>query len=392
MVKKITFIPDFASPACGWQAKFGIICVVMAAVTGSVFAADDPVRVAIARDVTSVSLIVKGSFEVRDMDNNRLVYKGRNLKKSVIGLSGNSISFPYLKKGASGSLQITPLSGGYVSVNKRSYKGKINLIAGDGRLLAVNELGLEDYLRGVISNEVAHYWPMEALKAQAIIARTYALYQKQFTKNKYFDLTSDVYSQVYGGRPAQRWRTNRAVDLTRAKVLTFQGNLFPTYYHATCAGKTEDASELWKIDLASLKGAVCGFCADSPHFRWQAKLALGQIKDKLVKKGFAIVDISGIEITRLSASGRVSALKMQGENTDIEITAKDFRQALGPDVIRSLNFTVRIISGIAYIDGLGWGHGVGLCQWGMYQMARNGYKHAEILEYYFPQSKLGARK
>lgn len=372
--------------------KIAFICVVMAAVTVNAFTAEEPVRVLIARDVTSVSLTVKGSFEVRDMDNNRLVHKGRNLKKSVIGLSGNRINFPYLKKGAWASLQITPLSGGYVSVNKRSYRGKINLIAGDGRLLVVNELGLEDYLRGVISNEVAHYWPMEALKAQAIIARTYALYQKQFTKNKYFDLTSDVYSQVYGGRAAQRWRTNRAVDLTRAKVLTFQGNLFPTYYHATCAGKTEDASELWKIDLAPLKGAACGFCADSPHFRWQAKIALGQMKDKLVKKGVAIVDILGIEITRLSASGRVSGLKIQGENTDIEITAKDFRQALGPDVIRSLSFTVRISSGMAYIDGLGWGHGVGLCQWGMYQMARNGSKHAQILEYYFPQSKLGARK
>ncbi|TAN61482.1 SpoIID/LytB domain-containing protein [bacterium] len=372
--------------------KIAFICVIMAAVTGNTFAAEEPVRVAIARDVTSTYLMVKGSFEVRDMDNNRLVYKGRNLKKSLIGLSDNRISFPYLKKGVSGRLQITPLSGGYVSVNKRSYRGKINLIALDGRLLVVNELGLEDYLRGVISNEVAHYWPMEALKAQAIIARTYALYQKQFTKNKYFDLTSDVYSQVYGGRPAQRWRTNRAVDLTRAKVLTFQGNLFPTYYHATCAGKTEDSLELWKIDLASLKGVVCGFCADSPHFRWQAKIDLGQMKDKLVKKGFSIVDISGVEITRLSASGRVSALKIQGENAGIEITAKDFRQALGPDVIRSLNFTIRVISGIAYIDGLGWGHGVGLCQWGMYKMARNGYKHAQILEYYFPQSKLVARK
>jgi stage II sporulation protein D len=372
--------------------KIAFICVVIAAVTGNSFAAEESVRVAIARDVTSASLMVKGSFEVRDMDNNRPVYKGRNLKKSVIGLADNRVNFPRIGKGASKSLQITPLSGGHIFVNKRAYRGKINLIVQEGRLLVVNELGLEDYLRGVVSYEVAHYWPLEALKAQAIIARTYALYQKQFTKNKYFDLTSDVYSQVYGGKTGERWRTNRAVDLTRAKVLTFQGNLFPTYYHATCAGKTEDASELWKIDLASLKGVVCGFCADSPHFRWQAKVALWQMKDKLVKKGFAIDDISGIEITRLSASGRVSALKIQGENAGIEITAKDFRQALGPDVIRSLNFTIRIISGIAYIDGLGWGHGVGLCQWGMYQMARNGYKHAQILECYFPRSKLGARK
>lgn len=372
--------------------KIALICIVTAAVIAPAFAAGEAVRVSIVQNAVSVSLRVKGRFEVRDMDNNRSIYKSKNLKKALVGVSDNRINFPRIGRGVSRSLQITPLSTGYVSVNKRIYRGKINLIAGDGRLLVVNELSLEDYLRGVINNEVAHYWPMEALKAQAIIARTYALYQKQFTKNKYFDLTNDVYSQVYGGRTAERWRTNRAVDLTRAKILTFQGNLFPAYYHATCAGKTEDALELWKVDLPPLKGVVCGFCADSPHFRWQARLAIEEMKDKLLKKGFAVDDISEIEITRLTASGRVSALKMQGKNTVIEITAKDFRQALGPDVIRSLNFTIRIISGIAYIDGLGWGHGVGLCQWGMYRMAEDGYKHMQILEYYFPQSKLEARK
>lgn len=372
--------------------KIAFICIVMPALMGNAFAAEEAVRVSIARDVTCVSLRVKGRFEARDRENSRLVYKGKGLKNTLVCLSGNRINFPRIGRGIYRSLQITPLSGGYIYVNKRAYRGKINLIVQEGRILVVNELGLEDYLRGVVSYEVAHYWPLEALKAQAIIARTYALYQKQFTKNKYFDLTSDVYSQVYGGKAGERWRTNRAVDLTRAKVLTFQGNLFPAYYHATCAGKTEDASELWKIDLAPLKGAACGFCADSPHFRWQAKIALAQMKEKLVKKGFTIEDISEIEITRFSASGRVSALKIKGKDTDIAVTAKDFRQALGPDIIRSLNFTVRIASETVYLDGLGWGHGVGLCQWGMYQMAQNGNKYPQILEYYFPQSKLGVRK
>lgn len=372
--------------------KIALIYIVTAAVIAPAFAVGEAVRVSIVQNAVSVSLRVKGRFEVRDRENSRTVYKGKGLKNTLVCLSGNRINFPRIGRGIYRSLQITPLSGGYIYVNKRAYRGKINLIVQEGRILVVNELGLDDYLRGVVSYEVAHYWPLEALKAQAIIARTYALYQKQFTKNKYFDLTSDVYSQVYGGKAGERWRTNRAVDLTRAKVLTFQGNLFPAYYHATCAGKTEDASELWKIDLAPLKGVVCGFCSDSPHFRWQAQITLEEMIKKLIKKGFSVEDISEIEIAAFSPSGRVSALNIKGSNAGLKITAKDFRQALGPDVIRSLNFTVRIISGIAYIDGLGWGHGVGLCQWGMYQMAEDGYKHMQILEYYFPQSKLEARK
>ena len=95
----------------------------------------------------------------------------------------------------------------------------------------VNELDPENYLRGILCNEIAPWWPLDALKAQAVVARTYALYQRQFTKNKDFDLTNDIYSQVYGGKTSEKWRSNRAVDLTRGEILTFKGNLFPAYYH-----------------------------------------------------------------------------------------------------------------------------------------------------------------
>lgn len=360
---------------------------------GNIFAADDTVRVAIAQNVTCVSIRVKGRFEARDRENKRLLYKGKGLRTTRVCLSANKINFPSTGKSVSENLRITPLSAsGYIYVNKRPYRGTINLIAQGGRILVVNELGLEDYLRGVVSYEVAHYWPLEALKAQAIIARTYALYQKQFTGNKYFDLTSDVYSQVYGGKAGEKWRVNRAVDLTAGQTLAFQGNLFPAYYHATCGGKTEDASELWKIDIAPLKGVICGFCPDSPHFKWHARVPLEQMKEKLIKKGIKINDILEMEIIRLSASGRVSTLKIKGKNADVEIRAKDFRQALGPDVIRSLSFIIRFFPEAVYFDGLGWGHGAGLCQWGMYQMAKGGYKYQQILEYYFPESKLEARK
>lgn len=351
------------------------------------YSAEESIRVAIAQDASSFSLRVKGYFEVRNLATNQLICKKKNLKKLLVRSGSHTINFAGTKVPLM-RLQIAPLKGSSLWINNRTYRGKINLIAFGNRLLVVNELGMEDYLRGVLCNEIAPWWPMDALKAQAIIARTYALYQKQFTKNKDFDLTADVYSQVYGGKTSERWRTNRAVDLTRAKILTFQGNLFPTYYHATCGGKTEDAAQLWKIDLVPLKGVACNFCAHSPHFKWQAQLPLQEMKEKLLKKGFIVEDIAEIEITGSSPSGRIASLGIKGKGTSIAITAKDFRQALGPNIIRSANFTAKITSGTVYFDGFGWGHGVGLCQWGAYQMAKNGYTYMQILKYYFPGSEL----
>jgi stage II sporulation protein D len=370
--------------------KIIILWLFIASFVPSVLAQDGTIRVAIAQDAPSVYIRVKGRFEVRTGADNRLIYKGKNLKNQAVKVSRNKINFPRVNSNFL-RLQIIPLKGSYVYVNKRAYRGKITLIVKGARLSAVNELNIEDYLRGVIPSEVAPWWPMDALKAQAIVARTYAFYQKQFTKDKDFDLTADVYSQVYGGKTSERWKTGRAVDLTGNRVLTFEGKVFPAYYHATCGGNTEKASMLWRIDIAPLKGVRCGFCADSPHFKWHARIPLAALKGRLIKEGFSVKDITGIEDAGRNASGRITELKIIGEKGVLMISAKDFRQALGPNILRSTNFYVTISGDAAYFEGFGWGHGVGLCQWGMYGMAKKGYKYEQILKYYFPQSELAVQ-
>ena len=353
---------------------------------------DNTIRVAIVQDVTSFSLRVKGRFEVYDLNAKKLIAKASSLRKQAVRILNNKIIIRGIP-GSVSALQIAPLKGGYVFINGRIFRGRINLIVKpNGKILVVNESGVEDYLRGILCNEVAPWWPMDALKSQAIIARSYGLYQKQFPKDKYFDLTSDIYSQVYGGKSSERWRTNRAVDLTRGRILTYKGKLFPTYYHATCGGHTEDASKLWNVDLLPLKGVVCNFCVHSPHYKWQAKMSLQDISSKLILKGFRIQEISGIEIIGYDGSGRISGLEIKSQDKGFPVSAKDFRQALGPNIIRSANFTSRIDSGAVHFEGLGWGHGVGLCQWGMQEMAREGSKYEQILKYYFPQSELSTFK
>lgn len=365
-------------------------------VTGCYAQSQDNVRVAILQDAPSLYVRVKGKFEIYDPLTKRLIYKGKGMRKQLVKGYPNKINFSNINTNLS-RIQILPLNGSSIYVNNRAFRGKINLIRKDNkRILVVNELGVEDYVRGILCHEVAPWWPMASLKAQAVVARTYALYQKQFTKNKDFDLTNDIYSQVYGGKSSERWRTNRAVDLTKREILTFEGGLFSAYYHAACGGSTEDASLLWNIDIAPLKGRVCNFCANSPHFKWDTDISLKEIGRRLNEKGYKIANISELIIISRDTSGRVIELQIKGQDktlgqassSQIKISAKDFRQILGPNLIRSTNFTLSIASGEVNFEGLGWGHGVGLCQWGMYSMAQKGYDYKSILEYYFPRSKL----
>lgn len=350
------------------------------------------VRVALLQDAASFSLRVKGRCEVYALNSKKLIAKAGSLRKQAVKIRNNKIIIQGIAAAVS-DLQIAPLKGGSVFINGRIFRGRINLIVKpNGKILVVNELGVEDYLRGILCNEVAPWWPMDALKSQAIIARSYALYQKQFPKTQDFDLTSDIYSQVYGGKSSERWRTNRAVDLTKGKILIYQGNLFPAYYHAACGGHTEDASKLWNVDLPPLKGVVCPFCVNSPHYKWQVKMSLQDLSSKLIVKGFKAQEISGIAIVGYNSSGRVTELEIKGQDESFTMSAKDFRQALGPNIIRSANFTLRIVSGVVHFEGLGWGHGAGLCQWGSEEMARKGSKYEQILKYYFPQSELSTYK
>ena len=230
---------------------------------------------------------------------------------------------------------------------------------------------------------------MEALKAQAIAARTFALYQAGENKDKPYDLRNDIYSQVYGGRTSEKWSTNRAVDLTKGEVLTYKGEIIPAYFHATCAGMTAGAEELWKIDVPSLAGLVrCNYCRISPHYYWHARIPLSDIEEKLSESGRPVGQILKIKVISKTPSGRVGSLQIVGTVGEAVIAAKDFRIWIGGDKMRSTLFTVELREDAAEFSGKGWGHGVGLCQWGALGQALLGRSHAEILKFYYPGSEI----
>ena len=346
------------------------------------------IRVNIIKGVSSLRLHIEGFYEVRSSCQGQILYRGKDLNTTVTVYNGRilmgSINLRTNKAFIEARDQL-------ILINGRTFRGAIEFIREDNKYLSVvNYAELEDYIKGILYHEASHYWPYEALKAQAVASRTYAVYQRQQSKNKDYDVTSDIYSQVYGGRTSERDRTNKAVDMTKGQILVYREKVFPAYFHATCGGHTEDASLLWDIDIAPLKGVKCGFCKESPHSSWHYVLTKTEIKNKLSGTKYKISSISDVVISGRDKSGRVTNLRILASGKDVVIPAKDFRHIIGPNIIRSTNFSVRSIKNDVIFEGIGWGHGVGMCQWGAYFMAKNGDTYDKILGYYYSGSQISS--
>lgn len=357
---------------------------------GNAFSSENTrtVRVLILEDVSKLQVYSKDRYGIRSVDNGKTLLAGSKLNTHIIPTkSGFKIGKEYF---TASKLNIRPASGSDIYVNNRPFRGEIDIIKTPrGRVSVINKISIEDYLNGVLYHEVSHRWPMEVLKAQAISARTFALFQASHNKTQPYDLRSDVYSQVYGGRISEKWSTNTAVKLTKGKVLTYKEGIFPAYFHATCAGHTEDASNLWNIDLPVLKGVLCNFCTESKHYRWTKSISLKDLQARLKGDLNKIEQISSVEIMSKNKSGRVEKIVVKNNlGAPVVFSGKDFRQLVGPNELRSTKFDVYIKDGNAVFNGFGWGHGVGMCQWGAYGMARAGKTYEEILKYYYPGAEI----
>ncbi|MFC1509142.1 SpoIID/LytB domain-containing protein [Candidatus Omnitrophota bacterium] len=336
-----------------------------------------PIRVLVVKDAKKIDIRIKGSYRFVGLKTGETLEEGESLKRLTISV----------KDIDSEGMKILTGKKSKIYINKRQFRGEIDIVKRDLSLLVINRIDLEEYLYGVLYHEVSHRWPIEVLKAQAVAARTYALYQKLVTKNKYYDLSSDIYSQVYGGRFSETRRTRKAVDLTIGMVLTQGDKVFPSYYHATCGGKTSDVETLWNIDVPALRGRKCGFCDFSPHYIWKRELTINEV-DKSLKGVGHDIQLTSIEVLNRDDSGRILNLLLKGKKKNIELSGNKFRLAVGPNIVRSANFDVQIKGNIISFQGKGWGHGIGMCQWGAYGMAREGWKAEDILEHYYPGASL----
>jgi len=362
-----------------------IVLLFLVACAGACARRQPIIRVAVRTDADAVRLNLKGAYSMTDLATGEKLLSGRG------GTAELSVCDRRLCIGtrpldtAAVRVQASRGLGVQAGQDLTWYRGELDVLADDtGRLSAVNRLGLEDYLRGVLPREVPAAWPMAALQAQAVASRTYALYRMARAADMPYDVSADVLSQVYGGRDAERWRTNRAVKRTRAQAIVYRDELVPAFFHANCGGQTEDARVLWDLDSDALRGTVCPYCAGRPGYAWKRNFRTRSVQEKLNRRGYRIGRIRDIEVTERSPSGRALALRFRdSDNAVLLLPADEFRSLMGPDVVRSTKFEV-VMQGY-YFDliGHGWGHGVGMCQQGACGMALAGNSMLEILEFYF---------
>ncbi|MBU2541543.1 MAG: SpoIID/LytB domain-containing protein [Candidatus Omnitrophica bacterium] len=346
------------------------------------------VRVAVFKDASKLTLDVDASFRITTVEDDLELLKLDKASGLLIETIDKGFNIGSNNIGKE-RIEITRDDDGFISINDRLFRGRLRFIKKDAsNFFVVNYIELEDYIRGVLYHEISHLWPEESIKAQAVVVRTFALSKMHDNRLKEYDLTNDTYSQVYGGRTSERWRTNKGVDATGGEVLKLDGKIFPTYYHAACGGHTEDVSNLWDVDIASLKGVTCPYCADSPHFKWDIYIDFKRLQEKLNAAGLRVGKIESIEIVERSLSNRVLKLKIISATDTIEISGKALREILGPKILRSTNFQIESSGDFVLFKGFGWGHGVGLCQWGAYFMGKQGHDYRQILEYYYHGAKI----
>ncbi len=283
----------------------------------------------------------------------------------------------------------------------------------------INTLDLEKYLIGLVNAEFSTQWNEEAVGAQVIAARTYALFRVQeasLDSDRYFDLESTVKDQVYPGAGKEDDVAQRSVERTRSWILSASqtGVVSPVqaFYHSTCAGMTQTPQKVWGPSRSSAGNKVpvrCSFCANSPQIRWEVELTLNEVEAAL-KQAEALKQVSsnsqnqsgkfvGIRVLERDINGRVSRVAGQwmvnGRVRETPVLATAFRDGIGSQRLKSTIFEWQLIrrpsapGGMSYlVSGRGYGHGVGMCQWGAKTMGEKGFSMASILKHYYPSAIL----
>jgi stage II sporulation protein D len=274
-------------------------------------------------------------------------------------------------------------------VGNREGVGRVRLLARKGKLLAVAVVPLEAYVAAVLRREAPPRFHPEALAALAVAVRTYAVGAAGKPRDPAYDVVGGVEDQVFDGSSGTPAVFREAADRTRGRVARYRGELARTVYHSTCGGRTEDAGSAWGKDIPYLRAQPCDDCADSPVYRWEYRLSEAEARRMAKTLGVPPGKDLRIAVIGRTPTGRASRLRISSGGVVREVQAAEFRKAAGYANVRSLKMEIVPVSGGWRITGEGWGHGVGLCQFGANGMARRGAGFREILARYYPGIEIG---
>lgn len=274
-------------------------------------------------------------------------------------------------------------SGTYLRIDGTRYRGDTVVIVTEKGLSAINHIHVEDYLYGVVPREVPYTWPKHALMAQAVAARTYALYIREKRREEPYDVEATTASQVYGGYDAENPKTSIAVDTTRGQVMTYNGNLIVAYFHSNSGGYTECPENVWGAAVPYLKSVPDKYSNGSPGSTWEYFLPFSEAGERLKHFGIDVAGIKKLRFNSKSKSGRVRDVTVFSENGACDIKGNNFRLAIGGTKLKSMCFNYDILENGIFFKGNGYGHGVGMSQWGARKMALDGHDYKSILKKYY---------
>lgn len=291
--------------------------------------------------------------------------------------------------------RLVPQDGARIKVGLHQYRGALILRLDPGQTISIiEEADVEQYLEGVLPHEMDPDWPLEALKAQAVVARTFTYANMGKFRKEGFDLTADTRSQVYKGTTLVNENVRAAVRQTRGEVLGWKGKLLRVYYHACCGGATTDPGAAWGGDgdgptPRPLQGVRDPWCSTSPHMKWIAYFAWADLTAAIAEKHMLSGPLKTLRIGARDAAGYVRTYFAKSGRETVEVKASEMRMALGAGEMKSVRVrTLNVLKkGVEFVGG-GSGHGVGLCQWGARLQADKGRGYEQILKFYFPGSEL----
>lgn len=378
------------------------------------------VRIGLSVGTGSVSVGGGGEVAVNEPDGSRVVVIPRGQRWQVM-VSGSGLVVTSPGGWVSPQLEAISLAAtdprAPLWINGKAYRGGGEVLRDRTGLTIVNRLGMELYLLGVVSAEMGHRGSGEqaALRAQAVVSRTYALKNLRRWRAAGFDLYGTVADQAYGGVAAETAEGRAAVSQTRGRVLSYDGALIEAFYFSTCGGRTAEGFEVFRgavrpylRSVADVNESGIAYCSISPRYRWREEWSGETLRATLQRNlppvpgtlSPSVVTVTDLRVTQRSASGRVEQVSIGLGATEVKVEGHTrIRQLLrlpNGQLLRSTSFSL-ITTGAGrevtrvVINGAGAGHGVGLCQWGAVGRARAGQGYQQILAAYYPGTRLERR-
>ncbi len=325
-----------------------------------------------------VTVRIEGKYELLNYQYKTVIASGTD---TTFKVEDHSSGIKIDGLGTYGAGIIIKTENGFI-INGNAYYDDVIFVKYNNKAIVVNSLDIENYVMGVLPYEMSPSWHIEALKAQAIAARTYALYHYALNSKdaqRVFDVDNTTKYQVYKGKGLVNDSVIEAVSKTKNEVITYKGKVIGAFFHSICGGYTDSTRNAFGQDLVYLRGGACSYCKDQVEV-WTNQVHLDTVKSAF---GFNVDKSSDVKITLAKVNKRVAKVRLSGGGKNIEIDGREFRSRIGTTIVPSLGFSIKADGQMLNIIGTGRGHGVGMCQWGAYGMANIGKSYKDIIKQYY---------